>query len=593
MPLALVVATIFNAFLLWIYRSLNPNDPWTEFTRAIGYVCFPCIIVVLVAWRAGRAINRSEAKRQLAMEELAQAKSAAETASRVKGEFLANMSHELRTPLTIIKLQAEAAQEDAQEHGDNGLSAGLQTILDAIQRQSALINDILDLGKIEAGKLHIVPEAFDLAALLHETVTYFQRLAIRKENVLKLQAPEKAGFITSDRMRMRQCLDNLLSNACKFTDHGTITLSLERERVDDLEWVMFRVSDTGIGMTQQEMEKLFQAFAQADDSVARRFGGTGLGLAITSQLCRLMGGTVSATSEKGLGSTFTVKLPAKSRAASVQREDSKPMGHDSVSLTSGQPKILTIDDELPVRELLARFLSTKGFEVATASSGEEGLRLAKEIHPDAVTLDVLMPEVDGWTVLAALKADPGLADIPVIMLSIVDDKSQGYALGASEFVCKPIDREHLLQVLMKHCGLHFAGSCLLVDDDSDLRRLVRQEIESEGWAVTEAANGREALERVAQFHPDIILVDLLMPVMDGFEFIQELRHRDQRSIPVVVLTAKDLTVEDRQRLNGKVDRILRKDAYACDELLHQVLQLLMVTLKGKNNLRLNREVTVS
>jgi CheY-like chemotaxis protein len=385
-------------------------------------------------------------------------------------------------------------------------------------------------------------------------------------------------------------LDNLLSNACKFTEKGTVTLRVEREAADGKDWLAFHISDTGIGMTPEQQQKLFQAFVQADATTTRKFGGTGLGLVITRNLCRMMGGDVSVTSQKGAGTTFTMRLPAEVSVPSPEPGswDSRP--RQSTPGANNRPQVLVIDDEPMVQELLARFLSKEGFHVATAASGEEGLRLARQMHPGAVTLDVLMPGMDGWSVLVKMKTDPALADIPVIMLTIVDDQAQGYALGAADYVTKPIDRRRLLQVLKKHCGVGVPGLGLLVEDDPNIRGPLRRALEGEGWTVAEARNGREALEQVTRQRPDVVLLDLLMPEMDGFEFLHHLRrHESWRSIPVVVLTAKDLTPQDRQRLNGQVDRILHKECYSREELLGQLTQLLASQLptapKSRNGAR--------
>jgi signal transduction histidine kinase/DNA-binding response OmpR family regulator len=579
LPVACVVAIGFLYFqrciFLWFDGFTSP--PSYELLRALGVVVFPAIILGLAAWSAGGTINRAQVERQQAIDQLAQAKTAAEKASRVKGEFLANMSHELRTPLAIIKLQAEELQEQAEEQGDKDLLAALQTILDASERQGKLIDGILDLGKVESGKLELSPVTIDLAALLEAVAADIRPLAVRNGNVLQVLAPERPGSMYADPLRLRQCLDNVLNNACKFTQKGTITLRLERETVDGKDWISFHVSDTGIGMSPLEQQKLFQAFTQGEPSTARKFGGTGLGLVISRNLCRRMGGDLSVVSAKGAGSTFTLRLPAEGRIRKPEHLLADAKKAPGPVAPASRPMILVIDDEPVVQELLVRFLSKEGFHVVSAGNGEEGLRLAREVHPEAVTLDVLLPGMDGWTVLLEMKTDPDLASIPVIMLTIVDDKSQGYTLGASDYLTKPVDRQQLLSVLQKHCGVAAPGHALLVEDDVPIRGLLRRGLEGAGWSVAEAGNGREALEQLTRARPDVILLDLLMPEMDGFEFIQALRRQEQwQAIPVVVLTAKDLTAEDRQQLNGQVSRILKKDSYGCDELLRQVSRFLAI-----------------
>jgi len=338
------------------------------------------------------------------------------------------------------------------------------------------------------------------------------------------------------------------------------------------------VTDSGIGMTPEQIGKLFQAFSQADAATARQYGGTGLGLAITKKFCQMMGGDITVESEVGRGSTFTIRLPAevsapKAQPAPAAESKSKP-------LPERMSTVLVIDDDPTVCDLLQRFLSKEGFRVARASGGEEGLRLAKELHPNAITLDVLMPGMDGWAVLTALKADPDLADIPVIMLTIVDDKNLGYALGASDYLTKPIDRDRLVAILQKYRHEDPSRPVLVVEDDTDTREMLRRMLEREGWVVTEAEHGRVGLERVAEHRPAVILLDLMMPEMDGFEFVAEVRkHEAWRAIPIVVVTAKDLTEEDRLRLNGYVEKILQKGAHSRDGLLREVRDLVMACVR--------------
>jgi CheY-like chemotaxis protein len=328
------------------------------------------------------------------------------------------------------------------------------------------------------------------------------------------------------------------------------------------------------------MEKLFQAFSQADALTARKYGGTGLGLVITRRFCRMMGGDISVESEYGVGSTFTIRLPADVTARKAEPTLVAESRFELAPVSPVEPPpegattVLVIDDDPSVRDLMQRYLSKEGFRVETASGGEEGLRLAGELRPDVITLDVLMPEMDGWAVLTALKADPELASIPVIMLTIVDDKNRGYALGVSEYLTKPVDRERLVAVLHKYRSVPPPLHALVVEDDAATREMLWRVLEGEGWTVAEAENGRVALERVAEEQPALILLDLMMPEMDGFEFVHELRkHGAWRSIPIVVVTAKDLTTEDRLRLNGYVEKILRKEAYSREALLTEVRDL--------------------
>jgi CheY-like chemotaxis protein len=451
--------------------------------------------------------------------------------------------------------------------GEERFGADLQKINVAGHHLLELINAVLDLSKIEAGKMELFLETFDVAALVHDLAAVIQPLAEKNGNRLDVTCAPSVGTMHADRTKLRQALLNLLSNACKFTERGTIALGVTREVGPPGDRLTFVVQDSGIGMTREQIARLFQAFTQADASTARRYGGTGLGLVVSRRICRLMGGDIAVTSEPGAGSTFTVRLPA---LVADLRSDATP---SRMLLVDGKllqmSTVLVVDDEEPVRDLMQRFLVKEGFRVVTAPGGEEGLRLARELKPDAITLDVMMPGMDGWAVLAALKADPETADIPVVMVTIVDDKNMGYALGATDYLTKPVDRNRLLAVLERYrrAGL----PVLVVDDDPLIRELMRRALEKEGCLVAEAENGRVALERVRERPPGLILLDLMMPEMDGFDFLLELRRQDAwRTIPVVVVTAKTLTAEERERLNGQVLQVLEKDARTRDLLLQDV-----------------------
>jgi GAF domain-containing protein/CheY-like chemotaxis protein len=491
-----------------------------------------------------------------------------EAADRHKSEFLANMSHELRTPLNAIIGYSEMLQEDAADLGAEQFTDDLKRINAAGKHLLELINAVLDLSKIEAGKMELYLETFDVVALVRDIAAVVQPLAAKNSNHLELRYPDETGTMHADLTKVRQALFNLLSNACKFTDRGTISLVVTREAVGDQDWMVFNVSDTGIGMTPEQLARLFEAFSQADAATTRKYGGTGLGLALSRRLCRMMGGDVTVESEAGRGSTFTIRLPVHVAEAAEEPIAPAPLADH---VRPGVGTVLVIDDEATVRDLMQRFLIKEGFRVITAASGEEGLRRARELRPDAITLDVMMPGMDGWAVLSALKAEPDVADIPVIMLTIVDDKNLGYALGASDYLTKPIDRERLVTVLKHH---RRDRPVLVVDDDAEVRQLLRRMLESEGYAVVEAENGRVALERLRGEPPSLILLDLMMPEMDGFEFVAELRrHEGWRAIPVVVITARDLSREDRERLNGHVEKILQKGRYDRDRLLAEVREL--------------------
>jgi len=491
-------------------------------------------------------------------------------ASQHKSQFLANMSHELRTPLNAIIGVTEMLQEDARDLKREDEVEPLDRVLRAARHLLALINDILDLSKIEAGKMELHLELFPVMAMVEDVIKTIQPLADKSGNELTASCAEDVGAIRGDQTRVRQALLNLLSNANKFTERGRVAVAVHRAAEESGEWITMTVTDTGIGMTPEQMSRLFQDFVQADTSTTRKYGGTGLGLAISKRFCQMMGGDITVESEAGRGSTFTIRLPAEIVAAQPVPLTRAAVPGAPAQAPAESPDVLVVDDDITVREMAQRYLAREGFSVITADGGREGLRLARELHPAAVTLDVIMPDIDGWTVLAAIKGDPTLADIPVILMSIVDEKNRGYSLGAADYLVKPVDRERLTAVLRSVAGSG-GRNILLVDDDDILRRGVAQGLEKDGWTVAEAQNGRAALACLGASRPDAIVLDLMMPEMDGFEFLEELRHRAEwRDIPVVVVTAKDLTDEDHRRLNGEVEDVLQKDAPTRDEMLRAV-----------------------
>ncbi|MDH3457440.1 MAG: GAF domain-containing protein, partial [Gemmatimonadota bacterium] len=437
--------------------------------------------------------------------ELLSARQAAENANQAKSQFLASMSHELRTPLNAIIGYSEMLQEDATDAGQQQFVPDLDKIHAAGKHLLSLINDVLDLSKIEAGKMELHLETFDLATLIEDVATTISPLVRKNANRLVCEYDDRLGTMHADVTRIRQILLNLLSNACKFTEGGTITLAARRDSEPNGDAVTLQIRDTGIGMTPQQLEGLFEAFSQAEISTASKYGGTGLGLDITRKFCRMMGGDVQVTSEAGSGSTFTVSLPAQ---VAARRRGSGPVGVEvdgDIAPVTAVGTVLVIDDDPTARNLTSRLLTKHGFLVEEAVGGREGLAKARELRPDVITLDVLMPEMDGWTVLGALKEDESLAEIPVVMVSILDDTRLGFALGASEYLTKPIDRERLVSVLTRFIGGDGSRPVLVVEDDETTRLLVRRMLEAEGWDVTEAANGRIALAELERNRPGLVL----------------------------------------------------------------------------------------
>jgi PAS domain S-box-containing protein len=510
-------------------------------------------------------------------EDLEQARDDADAANQAKSAFLANMSHELRTPMNAILGYSEMLMEEAEDLGQEEFIPDLTKINSAGNHLLTLINDVLDLSKIESGKMETLAEVFDVAELIDQIAGTAQPLMAKNNNQFRIERGDDLGKACQDITKLSQSLLNILSNAAKFTHDGRITLRVERETTDGLDWLSFAVIDTGIGIAAEKLEHVFQEFIQADNSTTRDYGGTGLGLTISKRICQMLGGDMSVDSELEVGSTFTVRLPATLPVAEVSQET--PLRHainaeqspTDVHRKTAASTILVIDDDAEATELIRRFLEKDGFNVVTALRGDEGLRLAHTVQPAAITLDIMMPDMDGWSVLRALKADPKLRSIPVIMVSMIDDRKRGYSLGAVDYLTKPIDRKLLHKALSRYYRAEGNSSVLLVEDDTKTREIMARTMKKAGWSVSEAGHGQEALNVMESTQPDLILLDLMMPVMDGFDFLAAMRARPQwKDIPVIVITAKDITAKDRDKLSGRVEEIVEKNAYTSEQLLLHV-----------------------
>jgi signal transduction histidine kinase/DNA-binding response OmpR family regulator len=522
-------------------------------------------------------------KLNLALGELALARDEALAANRSKSVFLANMSHELRTPLNAILGYTNLVLMGTYGETTSQQQDRLQRVVDNGNHLLGLINDVLDLSKIEAGRMELYLENFEVKKVVTAAIETARPLASKNGNQLEVSMPDDIGVMHADLTKLQQILHNLLSNASKFTDKGRVSLTVTAETIAGQAWLRFVVEDSGIGMTPEQRDKIFDEFTQADSSTTRKYGGTGLGLAITRRFCHMMGGTITVQSEYGVGSAFTVMLPRT--VIKPEEQPAQPAEPPADLQTPLQPipvfapKVLVIDDDATVRDLMTFYLNREGYQVITASSGEEGVRLAASIHPHLITLDVMMPNMDGWEVLSRLKADPHLADVPVIMLTMLDNKNMGYALGASEYLTKPINPKHLKMVLQRYSCDDVTCPILVVEDDDATRQLMTDILQSEGWEVIAAENGRVALEKMKRFLPNLILLDLMMPEMDGFQFVEALRqHEEWANIPVVVVTALTLSVDEKARLNGYVKHVMQKSAFTRDALLNEVVSHIKTTL---------------
>jgi signal transduction histidine kinase/DNA-binding response OmpR family regulator len=511
-----------------------------------------------------------EAKVRQRTRELEEVNLKLEEASRHKSEFLANMSHELRTPMNAIIGFTRLVHRKSADVLSPKQRENLEKVDMSANQLLGLINDILDLSKIEAGKMSVSITPFDLPSLVDTCLATVEPMLKKEAVQLVKEVPPDLPELATDEDKLKQIIINLLSNALKFTEEGEVRVSAKVEDTN----VKIAVSDTGIGIPSHALEYIFDEFRQVDGSSTRKYGGTGLGLSITKKLTHLLGGTIDVSSVEGEGSTFTVTLP-------VERREEVPEGAAELTqeaLTSAQVKgkkvLLAIDDDPNVVILLRENLEEEGYYVVGALSGEEGIRKAKEMKPFAITLDILMPHKDGWEVLNDLKVDPVTRHIPIIVLSIIDDRQLGFSLGASDYLVKPIEKDTILAALERTTGAP-TNRVLVVDDEPAAVDLITQLLEDEGYQIKGVSSGEEALRALEAEAPDIILLDLLMPEMDGFEVIERIKaNPGWKDIPIVVVTAKDLTDSDWQFLRQRVDKIIRKSGLDRETLVGEVQGLL-------------------
>jgi signal transduction histidine kinase/DNA-binding response OmpR family regulator len=607
---AIVIAALMLVLVqAWVRRLLKPLN---DLSNTLGsanldtYVQLPNVSQIMTSevrqvWQAvDQLFKRLRQRDNDVAEEHAAAQTAlrekleAEAASREKSRFLANMSHELRTPLNAIIGYSEMLSEDAEERKDDVLAKDLKRIRTAGRHLLSLINDVLDLSKIEAGKAQLYLEDIKLPELIRDVVDTVRPLININNNEFVVSCDDSLGSVRVDIPKFRQALINILGNAAKFTQNGRVVLSVDREASSASgagpDWIVIYVKDTGIGISKSQQKKLFTAFTQADNSTTREYGGTGLGLAISRSVCRLMGGDLAVSSEHGKGSVFCMRIPAQVTANNIEPADTNEDSADEyidqknrfTGLVGEQEErrrkvatILVIDDDSSVGDLLKRKLSHDGFKVVVANNGELGLEIATELKPDLILLDILITDIIGWHVLTQLKKDSELKHIPVIMHSVLDERGTAFSLGASDYLAKPATTQKLLEVVFNNIRKPEGASILVIDDDVDTRRLIKMVFENEGWHVIEEVDGRLGLIRVAENHPSAIVLDLNMPRMSGEEFLESLGNNPEfEDIPVIALTAKDLTEDEKQNLLNSVDMVIEKGPQSLDLLLGRLRKLI-------------------
>ncbi|MCS6887491.1 MAG: response regulator [Chloroflexus sp.] len=523
-------------------------------------------------------------------QELIKARDAAEAASRAKSTFLATMSHELRTPLTAIIGYSQLMEQLVHKGIYETVIHDVSRIRAAGTHLLSLINDILDISKIEAGRMTVSVEYADVADLVRAAVNTVLPQMDKNRNRFHIHCPLDIGILNSDTTKVRQALINLLSNAAKFTEDGEVTLTVTRHEKDGQAWFRFVVADTGIGIPADKLDKLFKPFSQVDDSPTRKYGGTGLGLALSQRLCELVGGRITVESTVGVGSTFTMEIPAELGnvlpAPTLQLTDlpapEVAIESSSVANEAAAPVsnaiMLVIDDDPTIGDLIRRLAPSNEVYVVTAESGTEGLRLANDLLPDLIVLDLKLPDLHGLEVLARLRETPELASIPVVVLTIDDHARRGLTLEVAEYLVKPVEPEKLLNVVRHYCRRQAEeppSHILIVEDDQALAELVARTLRSAGWPVEVAFDGETGLAAAIVRPPGLILLDYMLPKMDGLQLLERLRADPVgQTIPVILMTARDLTVEERQRLASTVNAIQHKAELDLEQIITRIRQMM-------------------
>ena len=521
-------------------------------------------------------------------EELERSNRELERLNQIKSRFVSNTSHELRTPLNSILGFSDVLLEksfgplnDSQERYVKNINAAGKHLLE-------LINNVLDIAKIEAGKFEIVYETFQAADFVDEVTSIMMPLAEKKSIEISSQIESDIEFITADRVKIKQILYNLLSNAIKFTPEGG-KVGIEVAYDDTagypavpsspkIELLKFSVWDTGVGIGPGDKERIFDEFEQADTTLSREYGGAGLGLALSKKLVELHGGTISVESSLGKGSIFTFTVPVTSPVEPVQAEEPEAIGLSFPWMKEEAPLILVVEDDLDTAELLTLHLTQSGYKVAHAYNGEEAIERARTMRPFAITLDVMLPKKDGWEVLQTLKSDPLTADIPIIIHSIIDNKELAFALGATDYLMKPLDKAALLTKLdelnISKGKIVLPSSILIIEEEEVITNSFKEIFEPQGYLIYTASEGKRGIDLAATLRPSLILMDFSLSDMLSFDVIQELKENPYtKNIPIFILTERDISVEDRMSLMGKIERIVRKHAFDTKEMIDHIKEL--------------------
>ena len=484
-----------------------------------------------------------------------------------KGEtsrFFANMSHELRTPLNAILGYGEMLSEDCEDLGYDDLLPDLKKITSAGTHLLSLINNILDISKIESGKMELYITSFEIEDVVDVIKDISAPLVSKNNNAFKCNIQDGIGAMRQDETKLRQCLSNLLSNAAKFTEAGTVTLEVDASLEKEIEMVSFKVIDTGEGMSEEGVGKVFEVYTQAERSTSAKHGGTGLGLPLSREMAQMMGGDITLTSELGVGSVFTLKLPRDCPQDEHEVSDSVLEGIDD-----DEKLVVLIDDDVTMHDLIKRTLNKIGLTLVGATDSEKGMQMVRETKPKLLLLDVLMPGRDGWSILRECKSDPELKDMPVIMVSQLNQDTLANSLGADDYITKPIDRELFLKTIKNILGDGDTDNnkILIIDDDENTRDLLSRMLKEGGWVPKTAKDGKEGLDQLGE-DPALIVLDLEMPRMDGFEFLNQYIEtvNEEDRCPILVYSGKDLTDVQKELLENNVEGLVRKDEVSMDEL---------------------------